>query len=253
MSIYSILANTSMMLDGSTESKAAPNASYIKSLTGTSTSGNYWIKPPGQSAYEIYCDMSNQSGGWMLVAVGREGRADDAGNRDWWRDTGDTGSVYALGLKQGNLSGSGNYNPRYMPNAWIQAACGGNTWNEVEMIINRAELGDSYYFRTSSSNFAWSNFEVSAAPHNLTYNRYTGQWLGGTSSYSYTNTQWTDTLNNGAPVGNDASRLFTWTWTGHVGGSIQYTGWSSGSSISSPGYIAAAEGHALQFVNVFVK
>lgn len=254
MTIYGILPNIgSNSLDGSTEARAAPNASYIKTLTGTTTSGDYWIRPPGQSAYQIYCDMSNQSGGWMLVAVGREGRADDGGNRDWWRDGGDTATAYATGLKQANLSGSGNYNPRYMPVAWIRAACGGNTWNDVEMIINRAELGDSYYFRSASNDFNWSNFEINAAPHSLTYNRYTGQWLGGTSTYNFTNTQWTDTLSNGSPVGNDATRLFTWTWSGHSIGTNQYTGWSAGSSVTSPGYVAASEGHAIQFVNVFVR
>jgi hypothetical protein len=240
------------LLDGSTEQKAAPSAIYLRDIVGITTSGNYWIKPTGQTAYQIYCDMTNQNGGWMLVAVGREGTSTETGNRDWWRDGGDTAGAYATGLKQVNLPESGNTNPRYMPVSWIQAACGGNTWNEIEMICNRTQLGDSLYYRNAANNFAWSNFESSPASHNLTISRHTGQWLGGTQTYSATTNYWTDTYNIYAS--NDATRLFTWTWGGHSAGGVQYTGWSAGSSVSAPpGFEAGTENHAIQFVNVFVR
>lgn len=54
--------------DGSTESKAAPSAKYIKDLTNTTTDGLYWIKKPGTTtAYQVFCDMNTNGGGWMLV------------------------------------------------------------------------------------------------------------------------------------------------------------------------------------------
>lgn len=242
--------------DGLSQANAAPNAQYIKTLTGTTTSGDYWIQPTGQTAYQIYCDMSTQSGAWMLVGVGRNGRADNVATRDWWRDDGDTSLAFSTGLKQANLSGLANYNPRYMPVGWIKAAAG-NTWTDLEMIVNRIELADSLYFRGGTAPFSWSAFETQPASISLNYSYWTGTWLTGSNTYNYTNFQWTDTLNNGSPVVNDQNRSFTWSWGGHDGN----TGWSAGSGVNGngaipgpdAGFVSANEGHALQMVNIFVR
>lgn len=55
--------------DGSSATYAAPNALSIKSLTGTTTAGYYWIKPTSFSeARQVHCDMNNSGGGWMLMS-----------------------------------------------------------------------------------------------------------------------------------------------------------------------------------------
>lgn len=209
-------------------------------------SGNYYIQPPGQSAYLVYVDMTNQGGGWVLVGCGMQGASNGVA---WWDDNG--GGTYSTQLVAANL-GSATVN--YMPRDWIRALVRGSTWNSMGgMICNRTQLGDSFYFRTASNTFNWSDFLNSPASYSLTYGRYTGQWLSSTNSYNYTNTSWTDTLNNGAPVANDQTRLFTWNWSGHSAGGVQYSGWSAGSTVSSPGFTAGGEGHAIQQVNVFVK
>jgi len=51
--------------DGSSQSLAADSAQSIKLLTGTTTSGYYWIKV-NEVATQIYCDMTG-SDAWMLA------------------------------------------------------------------------------------------------------------------------------------------------------------------------------------------
>lgn len=59
----------SKALDGSTPEKAAISAKAIKTLTGTTTNGYYWIRPEGYITPKyIYCDMNTNGGGWMLMS-----------------------------------------------------------------------------------------------------------------------------------------------------------------------------------------
>lgn len=63
---FSIIVNPAK--DGSSSTRAAPSARYIKELTGTTQDNLYWIKTPQMSsAAQIYCDMNNSGGGWMLM------------------------------------------------------------------------------------------------------------------------------------------------------------------------------------------
>jgi len=54
--------------DGSTSARAGTSAASIKSLTGTSADGTYWISLPIVGNTQIYCDMSTDGGGWMMLA-----------------------------------------------------------------------------------------------------------------------------------------------------------------------------------------
>lgn len=57
--------------DGLSVANAAPSADAIKTLTGTSTNGLYWIQPSTDiAAQQVYCIMDNSigdSGGWMMA------------------------------------------------------------------------------------------------------------------------------------------------------------------------------------------
>ena len=54
--------------DGSIEQLAVPTAQALLDL-GITTDGVYWLKPnPSIAAFQVYCDMTNFGGGWMIVS-----------------------------------------------------------------------------------------------------------------------------------------------------------------------------------------
>lgn len=238
---------------GLTATTPAESGRQLLQARPTYASGNYYIQPPGQACYQVYIDMTNQGGGWVLVARGRQGASDGIA---WWNDAG--AGTYSTSLVSANLASD---TVAYMPRDWIRALQGGQTWNNFNgMLCNRTVLGDSFYFYPYNSGpyqFSWSSFGGATDTQPgfttfLAYGRYTGQWLTGTNSYNFTNQYWTDTLSSGTPVANDATRVFTWNWSGHIAGGVQYSGWSAGAAVST-GFMAGSEGHAIQQVNVFVK
>lgn len=65
--------------DGLTAATAGRSARAIKALTGTSTTGFYWIKAPGMALpIRVYCDMSYDGGGYMLITYGYVGSTGDS-------------------------------------------------------------------------------------------------------------------------------------------------------------------------------
>lgn len=220
--------------DGSTQAQANTTAQAIKTLTGTTTSGNYWIKPAGQTAIQLYCDMSMQSKGWAMIAAGRE-------SANWWLDagSGDTGT-----LTEANLSSN---TVRYLSKSWIHAYIGGTSWANMGtgIIVKRPNIPDSWLFTngTGTQPFNWTSWEENASSVSLTIARYSNTAASGTPTHtSAATTGWTDFMPN-----NDATRFFSWTWSSHGTKGI-----SAGQSVTT-GYMASAEGHAIQQVNIFVN
>ena len=61
--------------DGSTAAQAAVSAAAIKTLTGTTTDGVYWIDLPTVGPTQIYCLMNSSAGGggWMMAMKATRG------------------------------------------------------------------------------------------------------------------------------------------------------------------------------------
>lgn len=224
-----------------TESNPATSAAQIRSVNPSATDGDYWYKPTGYSgsAIQCYTNFTNAPAGkgYVLIARGRE-------STDWWNTAGqNTGS-----LNQANLSV--NTPIAVASNLFVDALIGAN-WNTMKMMTNRMNIPDSLYIQgTTSTSFSWTYFNQQPSTVSATISRYTGTWKGGSLSYTGTNiTNWTDTLSAGL-AGNDCTRTFTWTWTGHSG----YQGWSGGSSCTPDGsFQATTEGHAIELVNVYIE
>jgi hypothetical protein len=67
-------------MDGS--DAACPAADCLDVLSHASTDGSYWIDPASTGAYEVWCDLSTEGGGWTLAAV----VADDGQDTFTWSD-----------------------------------------------------------------------------------------------------------------------------------------------------------------------
>lgn len=224
-----------------TQTNPATSASQIKSVNPGATDGDYWYKPAGYAgaALQLYTNFTNAPSGkgYVLVARGRE-------STDWWNTAGQNTSAL-------NLTNISTNTPIAVASDSFVNTLIGTNWNAMKMLTNRMNIPDSLYIQgTSSSSFSWSYFNQQPSALSATISRYTSIWKGGSVSYTGTNiTNWTDTLSAGL-AGNDCTRTFTWTWSGHNG----YQGWSGGSSCTPAGsFQASGEGHAIELVNVYIE
>ena len=199
-------------------------------------SGNYRIQPVGQSEYTLYVDNSNQGGGWVLIAKGRQenfgawGSANDYNTSELVSATYQTQSVAKV---------SSNF---------VNALMGGSWNTNMRFLINRTEVGDSFRMAVGGNRaFAWYDFNNDVQDNQISFTgdlwRYTGHWWSGSNSHSASNTNISDYLTS-----NGTERIFSWRWSGHS----PWRGWSAGSSVTT-GFQAASEAHAIQTVQIYVK
>jgi len=136
-------------LNGSTSELAAPSAQYIKNLTGTTTNGLYWIKPgTNPTAFQVYCDMNTDGGGWMLIARSHPTTINYGGTNWGW---------------QGNVIGAvGTYSEAFQAGWWNKWHNYGATFSSL-LFGNRGNTNDSSwgYFIYKISNINYTSLLTS--------------------------------------------------------------------------------------------
>jgi len=159
--------------DGSSAAAVANSAKAIKDLTGTTTSGLYYINVSGQGAVQVYCDMSMSGGGWTLVY-----KAHHVNQHNWIHPSVNT--YYALNYdprSHSNLQSEGN-----LPNKYSDyGATSGAAATEFVLegyYTNPAGVMYAYkYGFTSSVGSTWENgnnsMQTNFIPASLSYTQIT--------------------------------------------------------------------------------
>jgi hypothetical protein len=265
-------------LNGSTEALAAPSAIYLRDTIGITTSGNYWIKPTNYSgaARLLYCDMTNQGGGWVLIGAGRASNNDGGG---WFGSNAESNTNY-LQLStyktcpNNTIAKVSSEFVNYLMNGTASGWQNGNANNYL--IINRINdatdgmgsianqgnggFGDSMYAKiTNDANFKWVQYIGGTTVNNSSlitgtgsFTRYTQNWLAGSTTGS---PGAATTVDNDWGGSNDWRRWFTWHWSGHG----DWHGISAGSSVTGSGqggnggFTNGGEGHAIQYCTWFIR
>jgi hypothetical protein len=250
--------------NGATQAQAAPSARYLRNDLGITTSGFYWIKPTGYSgsALFLYCDLTNDGGGWVLVGKGRAINNDGAG---WFGDNADfnvselqnAGTLLSATVAKVNGSFI-NYLMNGTASGWDNA----RSTNELlanrrsDCTDGRGGPNDSWRLKVlNQTTFTWNNQFGHSTPIDNPCSvvtgsgfigRYTGLWKGGSLQGSVANAQMYD--NDFGTPGNDVGRSFQWHWGQHGA----WHGWSAGSTYPS-GFVNGSEGHPIQYVQAFVR
>ena len=107
-------SNWPRYFDGLTEGSSAPSA-YALKAQGQNTDGYYWIQPTGASyARQVWCDMTNSGGGWMLMSFASTAVTNGAHVKDAYTGSAFNASSSTIISSNGASSTSGNLSQEFI-------------------------------------------------------------------------------------------------------------------------------------------
>lgn len=219
--LFGNMASAGGFLNGSSPSTAAPSAKYLYQ-NGITTSGLYYIDLPSLGPTQVYCDMTNMGGGWMLAmkidSTLGTGTVRHYFDPTWWNNQSGYGSAPSNPRTNGELK-TAVYG--YFPHTEMMLEYGyGSSYFQNIARARYTEPTDA----TPQKNKTMSEKMLSGAYHTgggFTRNGFTTQQFRWTKQESTDNTFFVNAyahINFGSHVftGNSASNDFFRIWFNNV-------------------------------------